>query len=101
MSNKLENTKILIIGASGFIGSNLVKQILKEPVREVVLYDNFTRGKIENIEEFLKDPRCNIFPYGGDIRDIDVLDKAMEGVDYVFLCCNVAFALQRFSKNSF
>ena len=61
MSNKLENTKILIIGASGFIGSYLVKQILKEPVREVVLYDNFTRGKIENIDEFLKDPDVTFF----------------------------------------
>lgn len=84
MKNKLENTKILIIGASGFIGNDLVKEILKEPVKEVILYDNFTRGKIDNIEKSLKDPRCKIFPYGGDIRDIDVLDQAMQGCDYVF-----------------
>ena len=84
MKNKLENKKILIIGASGFIGGHLVKDILKEPVKEVILYDNFTRGKINNIEKSLKDPRCKIFPYGGDIRDIDVLDQAMQGCDYVF-----------------
>jgi len=84
MSNKLENSRVLILGASGFIGGFLVKEILKEPVKEVILYDNFTRGKIENIEESLKDPRCKIFPFGGDIRECDVLDKAMEGVDYVF-----------------
>ena len=84
MPNKLENSKILVIGASGFIGSSLVKEILKEPIKELIIYDNFTRGKIENIEESLKDPRCKIFPYGGDIRDIDILDKAMQGVDYVF-----------------
>jgi len=84
MENKLENKKILIIGASGFIGGHLVKEILKEPVKEVILYDNFTRGKIDNIEKSLKDPRCKIFPYGGDIRDIDVLDQAMQGCDYVF-----------------
>lgn len=84
MKNKLENSRILIIGASGFIGSFLVKQILKEPIKEVILYDNFTRGKLENISESLKDTRCKIFPYGGDIREIDILDKAMEGVDYVF-----------------
>ncbi|MDB2698761.1 NAD-dependent epimerase/dehydratase family protein [Candidatus Pelagibacter bacterium] len=84
MENKLENKKILIIGASGFIGGHLVKEILKEPVKEVILYDNFTRGKINNIEKSLKDPRCKIFPYGGDIRDIDVLDQAMQGCDYVF-----------------
>ena len=84
MSNKLENAKILIIGGVGFIGSFLAKEILKEPVKEVILYDNFQRGKIDNIEDSLKDPRCSVYPYGGDIREVDILDKAMEGVDYVF-----------------
>lgn len=84
MSNNLENAKILIIGGVGFIGSFLAKEILKEPVKEVILYDNFQRGKIDNIEDSLKDPRCSVFPYGGDIREVDILDKAMEGVDYVF-----------------
>ena len=84
MQDKLKNSKILIIGAAGFIGGFLAKEILKEPVKEVVLYDNFTRGKISNIEESLKDPRCHIFEYGGDIRETDILDKAFEGVDYVF-----------------
>jgi UDP-glucose 4-epimerase len=84
VANKLENSKVLIIGAAGFVGSFLVKEILKEPVKQVVLYDNFTRGKIDNIEEGLKDPRCHLFSYGGDIREVEVLDKAMEGVDYVF-----------------
>ena len=84
MSNKLENAKVLVIGAAGFIGGFVVSELLKEPVKEVIIYDNFTRGKMENIEDSLKDPRCSIFPYGGDVREIDVLDKAMEGVDYVF-----------------
>ena len=84
MSNKLENAKVLIIGGVGFIGSFLVKEILKEPVKEVIIYDNLQRGKIDNIEDSLKDPRCTIFPYGGDVRDVDILDKALEGVDYVF-----------------
>ena len=84
MKKKLENAKILVIGAAGFIGGFLVKELLKEPVKEVILYDNFARGKIYNIKESLKDPRCYIFPYGGDIREVDILDKAMEGVDYVF-----------------
>ena len=84
MKNKLENSKVLVIGASGFIGGFLIKEILKEPVKEVIIYDNFTRGKIDNIEESLKDPRCHIFPYGGDVREIDVLNRAIEGVDYVF-----------------
>ena len=82
--NKLENARVLVIGAAGFIGGFVVAELLKKSVKEVIIYDNFTRGKLENLEESLKDERCSIFPYGGDIREIDILDKAMEGVDYVF-----------------
>jgi len=84
MNNKLENSKVLVIGASGFIGGFLIKELLKEPVKEVIIFDNFSRGKIKNIQDSLKDSRCNIFPYGGDIREVDVLDQAMKGIDYVF-----------------
>jgi len=82
--NKLENSRVLVIGAAGFIGSFVVRELLKEPVKEVIIYDNFTRGKKENIEDLLQDSRCSIYPYGGDIREIDILDKAMENIDYVF-----------------
>jgi len=84
MLNKLDNAKVLVIGAAGFIGGFVVSELLKENVKEVIIYDNFTRGKMENLAESLKDDRCSIYPYGGDIREIDILDKAMEGVDYVF-----------------
>ncbi len=84
MTNNLKNSKVLVIGAAGFIGGFLVREILKEPVKEVILYDNFTRGNLDNIKSSLEDSRCNIFPYGGDIRETDILNNAMEGVDYVF-----------------
>lgn len=80
----LENKKILVIGGAGFIGGFVVNELLKCKVKEVIIYDNFTRGKDVNIEKSLNDPRCSVFPLGGDIREIDVLDKAFEGVDYVF-----------------
>jgi len=84
MSNKLKDARVLVIGGAGFIGGFVLTELLKEPVKEVIIYDNFSRGKMENIEESLKDPRCTIYPFGGDVREVDVLDTAMEGIDYVF-----------------
>lgn len=81
---KLDNSKVLVTGGAGFIGSFVVAELLKHPVKEVVIYDNFTRGKMHNIEKSLEDPRCSIYPLGGDIREIDILDKAVEGKDFVF-----------------
>ena len=80
----IKGRKFLVIGGAGFIGSHVVTELLKEDVGEVIIFDNFARGKISNVEEQLIDPRCRIFQDGGDIREIDVLDKAMEGVDGVF-----------------
>lgn len=81
---RIENSKMLVIGGAGFIGSYIVAELLKEDVKEVIIYDNFARGKISNISDSLKDPRCYVYPNGGDVRDTDILNEAMKGVDYVF-----------------
>lgn len=81
---KLENSKVLVIGGAGFIGSHLVKELLKYDVKQVTVYDNFTRGKLSNLEDALNDSRFSVFPTGGDIRDTDILDQAVAGCDYVF-----------------
>ncbi|OZI15800.1 NAD-dependent dehydratase [Bordetella genomosp. 7] len=80
---KLDGSRILVIGGAGFIGSFVVAELLKHNVAQVVIYDNFARGKQSNIAEYLKDPRCTIYPHGGDIRDVDLLNDAMQGVDGV------------------
>lgn len=82
-STKLDNAKILVIGGAGFIGSFVVTELLRHPVSEVVVYDNFARGKKSYLKEQLEDPRCSIYPIGGDIREVDILDEAMRGKDYV------------------
>jgi UDP-glucose 4-epimerase len=80
---ELINKRILVIGGAGFIGSFVVAELLKEDIAEVVVFDNFARGEKSYLVEQLKDPRCTIFPIGGDIRDLDILDAAIKGKDYV------------------
>jgi UDP-glucose 4-epimerase len=79
----LSGKRVLVIGGAGFIGSFVVGELLKEDVAEVVVYDNFARGKREHLAEHLADPRCRVFPIGGDIRELDVLAAAMKGMDLV------------------
>lgn len=81
---ELKNKKVLVTGGAGFIGGFVVSELLKSDVGEVVIYDNMARGNFDNIKTSLEDPRCSIFAAGGDIRDIDILNAAMSGVDYVF-----------------
>jgi UDP-glucose 4-epimerase len=81
---EIQGKKILVIGGAGFIGAFVVAELLREGAGEVIVYDNFARGKMDNLKTSLHDPRCSIFPLGGDVRETDILDAAMQGVDYVF-----------------
>jgi UDP-glucose 4-epimerase len=80
----LNGKKLLVIGGAGLIGSHTVDQLAREDVAEIRIFDNFTRGREENLAAALKDPRVKVFPLGGDILHRDILDAAMEGVDGVF-----------------
>ena len=80
----LKDAKLVVIGGGGLIGSHTVDQLLKEPVREVVIYDNFTRGRLENLQGSLRDSRLKINPAGGDIMQTDILEAAVDGADGVF-----------------
>ena len=81
---EIAGKRFLVIGGAGFIGSHVVSELLKHEVKEVVIYDNFARGKNTNLEDSIKDPRCSIFKDGGDVRDVDILDAAMKDIDGVF-----------------
>ena len=74
----------MVIGGAGFIGSRVVAELLKTDVDKVLIYDNFARGKREYISECLYDSRCTLYPNGGDVREIDILNEAMKGMDAVF-----------------
>lgn len=80
---KLAGQKVLVIGGAGFIGSHVVDALLGTDAAEIVVFDNFSRGSRFNLHASLADPRCRVYRHCGDIRETDVLDDAMRGVDAV------------------
>lgn len=74
------NQKILITGGAGFIGSNLCEALIAHG-NQVVCLDNFSTGKMENIESLLTNTNFQLIT--GDIRDLDTCKKAVNGIDYV------------------
>ncbi len=81
MYNKLAGKRVLVTGGAGFIGSNLIESLL-DSGNSVVCLDNFSTGKRKNIGSFLANPRFRLME--GDIRDMQVCLKAVEGIEYVF-----------------
>lgn len=68
----------LITGGAGFIGSNIAEELIKRG-EKVRIIDNFSTGKRENIEEF----KDKIELIEGDLKNINDVKRAVEGVDYV------------------
>ncbi|MGF7078348.1 SDR family oxidoreductase [Mucilaginibacter sp. UYCu711] len=80
-NEKLSQYKFLITGGAGFIGSNLVEYLLKYGAKKVRILDNFSTGFHENINEFKSNPAFELIE--GDIRDIEICNKAVDGMNYV------------------
>src|SRR6478672_5760192 len=80
----LRGARAVVVGGAGLIGSHVVDRLTREDVAEIVVYDNFTRGTLGNLESALADPRVRIFELGGDILHTDILQKAFEKTDVVF-----------------
>jgi len=68
----------LVTGGAGFIGSNIVVELLKRKDQVRVL-DNFSTGRRENLTDFMG----RIELVEGDLRDFKMVKRAVEGVDYV------------------
>ena len=76
----IDHSRILVTGGAGFIGSNFVEDLLSRD-NEVVVLDNFSTGKRENLQPFAKDRRFRLIE--GDIRDYRKCQEAVDGIDYV------------------
>lgn len=74
--------KILITGGAGFIGSNLVKELLeREDVKLVRVLDNFSTGFKSNLEPFFYNPAFELFE--GDIRNKEDCKRACQNIDAI------------------
>jgi len=79
-AEKLKNTKVLVTGGAGFIGSNLCEELLENHAK-VVCLDNLATGKKLNIEHLISNPNFTFIQ--GDIRNLEDCQNAVSNVDYV------------------
>ena len=77
----------MLIGGAGLVGSHIVDELINEPVKEIVIFDNFVRGSRNNLDLAAKSPKVRIIE--GSITDNDALRQAMQGIDGVFLLASL------------
>jgi UDP-N-acetylglucosamine 4-epimerase len=80
IERKIIDSKVLVTGVAGFIGSNLATDLLANG-NQVVGLDSFITGKKQNLESFNADPNFTFIE--GDIRSKETCDHACSGIDYV------------------
>jgi UDP-glucose 4-epimerase len=78
----MQNQRVLITGGAGLIGSHIADLLVERNVREIVVLDNFVRGRRENLSRALAGGNITIVE--GDIRDRKLLAEVMQGIDLVF-----------------
>ncbi|MDX0072387.1 NAD-dependent epimerase/dehydratase family protein [Sinorhizobium meliloti] len=78
----MRNKRVLITGGAGLIGSHIADVVAREEPQEILILDNFVRGRRENLHQAASTGRVRIIE--GDIRDRALLARVMDGVDVVF-----------------
>ncbi len=78
----LRNARVLVTGGAGLIGSHIVDRLVGESTAEIVVLDNFVRGRREHLAEAATLGRVTIVE--GDIRDRALVAEVMKGIDVVF-----------------
>jgi UDP-glucose 4-epimerase len=78
----MRDKRILITGGAGLIGSHIADQLVAEQPREIVVFDNFVRGRRENLAS--TSARAPLTIVEGDIRDRAAVADVMRGIDVVF-----------------
>jgi UDP-glucose 4-epimerase len=79
---RLRGSRALVTGGAGLIGSHIIDLLVQRGAREVVVLDNFSRGKLENLTAAL--PSGVVRIVSGDIRNRELLESLMPGIDVVY-----------------
>ena len=74
--------RALVTGGAGLIGSHIVDGLVTEGIEEIVVLDNLSRGRRQNLDLAMASGRVTILE--GDIRNAELVARAMEGIDIVF-----------------
>jgi UDP-glucose 4-epimerase len=80
--NVSDAARIVVTGGAGLIGSHVIDELLHAGAKEIVVLDNFSRGRRENLTDALSSGRVRIIE--GDIRDRGDVEKAIAGASIVF-----------------
>lgn len=78
----MKDKRILITGGAGLIGSHIADLVAREEPREILILDNFVRGRRENLADAIAMAPVTIVE--GDIRDRALLKEVSQGIDVVF-----------------
>ncbi len=82
MQNKIKDSRILVTGGAGFIGSYVIEELIPLQPKKIIIIDNLVRGGLANMKNFINNPIVEF--HHGDIRDLELLENGIAGTDYVF-----------------
>jgi UDP-glucose 4-epimerase len=81
-SPSLSGERVLVTGGAGTIGSNIVDQLVTAGAEEIVVVDNFVRGREQNLAWALDNGPVRVVR--GDLRDRALVADVMKGIDVAF-----------------
>jgi UDP-glucose 4-epimerase len=78
----MHGERVLITGGAGAIGSNLTDLVVQAGADEIIVLDNFVRGRRDNLSWAIANGPVRVVT--GDIRDAELVNRLTRGVDVVF-----------------
>ncbi|HEX7860400.1 MAG TPA: SDR family NAD(P)-dependent oxidoreductase [Verrucomicrobiae bacterium] len=78
----MKHKRALITGGAGLIGSHIADKLVADGFEEIVILDNFTRGRMQNLDAACASGKVTLVE--GDIRNTEHVRDVMDGIDIVF-----------------